>query len=418
MIRTKRRRHLRIVRFGWLALALISVSALAHHIFVSQRRFAEPPVMAAADGSEAPLRPAAERRLSRPVYPYSVIPGGVYSVAEFRLAIGRDSVVSAHYSGFHAEGLRMTNAAKPVPMYTSYRIGNAVYWTRYPVRIAAGEALITDGTSFARARCGNRLSSSPRGPIAYREPKEIYLETADRYDFSEQSAADSSNFDLAVALPGSVVPASALAFEIFPAATLSEAPAPSGASGNWPAQWPWPSGPASGTPPGMLSATVSPPPVSIPGGISGPAPVTVQPFLPGQSGSPLPPDQLPIETPPWETSSATPPWFSQTPPVPPGLITGTDSFPDSGGQEGGSSAGSNPEQPVTTTSQSPPSGPPVFAEPAPPSGPPVFTEPAPPGVNPVPTIPGSADAPEPGTWTLVGAGVIFLWIAARRRGAI
>src|ERR1700677_2983075 len=90
MIRTKRRRHRRIVRFGWFALALLSVNALAYRIFVSHRRFAQPPVMAAADTSGAPLRPAAERRLARPVYPYSVIRGGVYSVAEFRSAIGRD----------------------------------------------------------------------------------------------------------------------------------------------------------------------------------------------------------------------------------------------------------------------------------------------------------------------------------------
>jgi hypothetical protein len=103
---------------------------------------------------------------SRPVYPYSVIPGGIESASELREAVANDPVVAAHYAGFdfaHAHVVRLTEARSA---FVSYRKGNAVFWTSKKVRLLAGETLITDGTHTSRTRCGNQVSDAPRSPVA------------------------------------------------------------------------------------------------------------------------------------------------------------------------------------------------------------------------------------------------------------
>lgn len=103
-------------------------------------------------------------RSIRPVYPYSVIPGGVYSPRELGNSVAHDAVIASHYTGFdivHAVLLRTTAS---MLRYVSYRKGDHVAWTSRPLRIPKGELLLSDGFSFARARCGNRLSSTPIHP--------------------------------------------------------------------------------------------------------------------------------------------------------------------------------------------------------------------------------------------------------------
>ena len=94
----------------------------------------------------------------RPKYPYSVIPGGVYSPAELVRAINTDPVVRAHYAGFNLQRARLVRLTEDHYAYVSYRVRNQVFWTHHPLRIPRGEVLLTDGAQFARSRCGNRLS--------------------------------------------------------------------------------------------------------------------------------------------------------------------------------------------------------------------------------------------------------------------
>src|SRR5690242_20581611 len=49
---------------------------------------------------ETEVRPAAIRERGRPVYPYSIIPGGAWSQPELRSALSRDPVAAEHYKGF------------------------------------------------------------------------------------------------------------------------------------------------------------------------------------------------------------------------------------------------------------------------------------------------------------------------------
>lgn len=104
------------------------------------------------------------------VYPYSVIPGGVKDSEDLRYAALRDYVVRRHYARFdfsHARLLRSTEARE---VYLSYRIRDAVYWTRRKVRLHPGELLLTDGKITARARCGNQISDTIQPEVSGEEP--------------------------------------------------------------------------------------------------------------------------------------------------------------------------------------------------------------------------------------------------------
>ena len=114
--------------------------------------------------------PTAKLSASRPVYPYSIISGGAYSKAELVEALANDPVAARHYATFHPSQVYVTRSNFIEPVYLSYRVGNAVYWTSRPVRLPKGETLLTDGNNYARARCGNRISPVPQTPVNDTEP--------------------------------------------------------------------------------------------------------------------------------------------------------------------------------------------------------------------------------------------------------
>jgi hypothetical protein len=383
----------------WFALALFLLAGvLVYRAFPAHRRVAQPefaPVPAAA--FEAPVRPALERRVARPVYPYSVIRGGAYSVAELDAALDHDPVASAHYAAFHRDALRMTIAPGPWLMYASYRMGGSVYWTSHPVHVAAGESLITDGTSLARARCGNQLSDSPREPVTRMEPMEREMETPATLalnpalipvlnpvlnpDFNPAAVADTRALDRLLALrPQIAPPVSALAFEIFPPAPLSAAGASLGS--------------ATVLPFGARSSLSLPAPVSSP-------PAEYSPPPAGGSGeSSL---QLTLQTFQQKPASTTVVQVPQVnPPVLPGVITGIEGFP--GDYPLDPAVPSNHPAPPATTSSSLP---PITGDP----------EPGDPSPSPSPgeSVPATHVVPEPVAGALLCAGVALLYIAKRRR---
>jgi hypothetical protein len=99
---------------------------------------------------------------SRPVYPYSVVAGGVEDAKELKWVAEHDPIVGAHYAGFnyaHAQVVRLTLART---VYLSYRIGNHIYWTHRRVTLHKGEKVLTDGRMTARTRCANRVEESPQ----------------------------------------------------------------------------------------------------------------------------------------------------------------------------------------------------------------------------------------------------------------
>jgi hypothetical protein len=122
--------------------------------------------------STIPLRepiPAYTRAL-RPNYPYSVIPGGAYSPTELQYADREDPVVREHYADFNMKKAQMVQLTQDKYQYVSYRLAKQVYWTKKQLRIPKGEVLVTDGTNWARSRCGNRLSEKPHAQVSGEEP--------------------------------------------------------------------------------------------------------------------------------------------------------------------------------------------------------------------------------------------------------
>ncbi len=115
-------------------------------------------------------------RHDRIVYPYSIISGGVRSREELIANMADDPVVSAHFSDFKISRTRMARAEKPQFVHVSYRMRDQVFWTAKLLKIPEGEALITDGSEVARARCGNRVSAAPKEPVSEEEP---LIETLD-----------------------------------------------------------------------------------------------------------------------------------------------------------------------------------------------------------------------------------------------
>ena len=106
----------------------------------------------------------------RPVYPYSVVPGGVRDARELKWATEHDPVVAEHYAGFDYGRAHVVKVVLAREVYVSYRIGGKLYWMRHPIRLKKGETLLTDGSMTARTRCGNRVEEKPQQATSNFEP--------------------------------------------------------------------------------------------------------------------------------------------------------------------------------------------------------------------------------------------------------
>jgi hypothetical protein len=214
----------------------------------------------------------------RPVYPYSVIPGGVVSAKELVNALQRDPVAAAHYSDFHAQSAHVVRLSNARQLYVSYRVGNLVYWTSKKVTLAAGETVLTDGAHMARTRCGNRISEVP-GPSSPAEPPKEALNTP---VFRHPADAPADAPPTAPIWSDKTTP-----FLL----ALNGPPITDGPGGKGPFVPPVPISPCCG----------------VPGGPSGPTPKTpVPPIPPGSGPGPSPLPQPPPVVPPGSPPVSTP----------------------------------------------------------------------------------------------------------------
>ena len=104
---------------------------------------------------------------TRVEYRYSVVPGGVYSAAEFRSVQG-DPVVREHYAGLTVNAVG--HLSKPESFYASYRLNNRIFWTSRKIPVSTTEFVLATNNGLVRARCGNRLSTVAMTPTAKQEP--------------------------------------------------------------------------------------------------------------------------------------------------------------------------------------------------------------------------------------------------------
>jgi hypothetical protein len=180
--RSRRHRRNRSIR-RWLAAATIGVCVvvlsaaalqyLSPSLFRARESF--PPSFEQAELSRS--RAVALNQIlsqarspDRPVYPYSVVPGGVQDAKELKWVAEHDPVVAAHYAGFDYDHARVVRLTLARTVYLSYRIGNRVYWTSHRVTLHKGEKIITDGRIAARTRCANRVEEVPQQAASPGEP--------------------------------------------------------------------------------------------------------------------------------------------------------------------------------------------------------------------------------------------------------
>ena len=180
--RSRRHRRYRLIRrwFAGAAIAVFIASAstlalkyLTPSLFQAQRSAS--PTFQQAELSRERLI-TLDQALSqapsaaRPVYPYSVVPGGVEDAKELKWVAEHDPIVAAHYAGFDYDHARVVRLTLARTAYVSYRIGNRVYWTHRRVTLHKGEKVITDGRITARSRCANRVEEAPQQEAAPNEP--------------------------------------------------------------------------------------------------------------------------------------------------------------------------------------------------------------------------------------------------------
>lgn len=119
--------------------------------------------------------PARTASAARPVYPLSVVAGGVVDRAELKQVVKRDAVVAAHYATFDVNTARVVRNPKPRAVHVSYRKGDQIFWTAKKVMLASNETLLSDGVNEMRTRCANRISDVAMLPVASDEPTEELL---------------------------------------------------------------------------------------------------------------------------------------------------------------------------------------------------------------------------------------------------
>jgi hypothetical protein len=218
-----------------------------------------------------------QRPSERLIYPFSLVPGGFQNIAGLKNAIATDPSLAAHYAAFDVSRARMGRLSRDRFAYVSYRVAGHIYWTKKQVRLAKGEAVITDGVHIIRSRCGNLVSEAAASPTSPAEPSVTTLDTP-------------------LATPS--IPASLASGPADPglAATQpAETVAPGAAS---------PAAPGAVSPPGGWTGGYALPVVLIPyGGAPSASPAGTSPFS-------IPPFSIPIVRPPL------PPLSPSTPPPP------------------------------------------------------------------------------------------------------
>ena len=149
-----------------LLVTFFSIRAFRH----SSHEESPTPVSSLSANWQTSLDLSTKSLSQRPIFPYSIVPGGVRDAHELQSAVAGDSVVARHYSDFRIIQAHTLRLNRPLEMYVSYRKNNQVYWTKNRMLIPAGETLISDGENLARVRCANRLSPIAAKPVAVSEP--------------------------------------------------------------------------------------------------------------------------------------------------------------------------------------------------------------------------------------------------------
>jgi hypothetical protein len=93
-----------------------------------------------------------------PAQNYALIPTGVSSVRDLRVAMANDSALEWHFANFNLQHAVLRVLVRDERAYVSYRKDGQILWTRHTVTVHKGEFVLDDGARQVRARCGNRIA--------------------------------------------------------------------------------------------------------------------------------------------------------------------------------------------------------------------------------------------------------------------
>ena len=132
---------------------LLMVRSVYHSIYLQPRVYAPPP--------------PPNFRAARKIYPFSIIPGGVYDPKELTQSIQLDPSLAEHYRDIQMENLIAVRTQAPTLAYVSFRHGGQIFWSSKELTIPRGELVLTDGKHMIRSRCGNRMQRErPRSAVS------------------------------------------------------------------------------------------------------------------------------------------------------------------------------------------------------------------------------------------------------------
>jgi uncharacterized membrane protein YgcG len=97
----------------------------------------------------------------RLVFPYSLVPGGVHSVAELRKAFKDNPEYAAMFPGFDFTKAHLVHIKQWA--WVNFRKNDKVGWAKEPVLL--DEDIISDGRYMIRLRCANKISTTPQVPV-------------------------------------------------------------------------------------------------------------------------------------------------------------------------------------------------------------------------------------------------------------
>ena len=195
--RTRRHRRSRLIRRCLLAAIFVlggltgaALLPIDFTSFLASSFSSHPPVQWTESdvrrdlsfSAAATADPTLPSRETRPVYPYSIVPGGVHDPKELERVFENDPVVAAHYRNFDFRRARVLQLTQDRTVYVSYRIAGRIYWTTKRVLLRRGEKVITDGKVTLRTRCGNQVSDTARNEVSPNEPSIARLETPVKID--------------------------------------------------------------------------------------------------------------------------------------------------------------------------------------------------------------------------------------------
>jgi len=103
-------------------------------------------------------------KVLHPILNYSLIPGGISTLVEFRAAVAANSVLRARFADFNWDAAYITRTQNPMYVFVSFVKDGHLFWTKKPMLIPAGEAIITDGVHTILMRCGNEIAWTPQTP--------------------------------------------------------------------------------------------------------------------------------------------------------------------------------------------------------------------------------------------------------------